>query len=138
MPCLDPVVPAVAQTEQKTAPTGKQTARQEATATPVPGGKAMLLYISLQVSCWACLRPRCFKPKEGYEGRLERGEMRELCRCLQGASPVVGEAWEKTQTLQQLTKWDLQIMLPALVHSHRHAAALRALHSTALRQGDVG
>lgn len=45
--CLDPLMPATAQTEPKTAPRGKQTAGQEAIATPVPWAKAALLHISL-------------------------------------------------------------------------------------------
>lgn len=47
MLCLDPTVPATVITEQKTEPTGKQTPRQEATATPVPQGKVAPLNISL-------------------------------------------------------------------------------------------
>lgn len=74
MLCLDSIVPATAQTEQKTALTGKQTARQEAAATLIPQRKS-----ARQPAGWdAGLTISLFAlvPKKGCEGRLGRGEMR--------------------------------------------------------------
>lgn len=42
MQCQDPIVPATAQMEQKAAPTGKQTARQEARAMPIYKDRLLL------------------------------------------------------------------------------------------------
>lgn len=119
-----PIVPAAAQTELKAAPTGKQSARQETRAVPIPWGQIV-------VACQAHLQPVTLEPKEGREGRLEREQTKWLCRYLQGASPGWWEAREKTWTLEPLTKQDLKILLAVLVPSHRQAAALRctAQHS---------
>lgn len=123
MQCQDPIVPATAQTEQKAAPTGKQTARQGARATPVPRGQIA----EPGIPAWNARltsSPATLVSREGREGRLEWGQMKWLCRCLQGASPGGQEAWEETWTLEPLMKYDLKILLAVLVHSHRQAAAL--------------
>lgn len=52
--CQDPFVPATAQMEQKAAPTGKQTARQEARAVPIPWGQ---IVVACWVGCQAHLQP---------------------------------------------------------------------------------
>lgn len=63
--CLDPLVPATAQTEPKTAPRGKQTARREAIAKPVPWAKAALLHITLPGGL-----PRCSCAQSGAWGQI--------------------------------------------------------------------
>lgn len=75
MLCLDSVVLATAEIEQKTAPTGKQTARQQATATLMPQKKK----VACQHAAWNAgltISLSASVPKKGCEDRLGREEMR--------------------------------------------------------------
>lgn len=66
MLCQDPIAPATAQMEQKTVPTGKQSARQEATAMPFPRGQTV---VTFQVGCQAHLQPCCSCAQGGAWGQ---------------------------------------------------------------------
>lgn len=64
--CQDPIEPAPAQTEQEAAPTGKQAARQAATAMPIPRGKAVVAW---WVGFQAHLQPCCSGAQGGAWGQ---------------------------------------------------------------------